>query len=55
MKANKAPGPDWIRMELWKWLSHQNRLKPLNELNDIYTEGVWDEHLNYANVVSKHI
>ena len=52
MKVNKAPGQDRVHMELWKWLSYENKIKLFNQLNRILETGIWDEHLNYANVVS---
>ena len=50
-KLNKQPGPDLIRMELFKWLDGSNRLLLLDILNQWWKEGGVPKEVLHARVV----
>ena len=50
-KIHKQPGPDWISMELFKWLSRNNCLSLLSIMNKWWTQGEVPQETLHARVV----
>ena len=52
LKSNKAPGPDGLTAELYKWLDEENRTTLLRNLNKCWETEALEDCMNDADLAT---